>query len=164
MKIPGPGETGKVGLPFKPKKDGVKEGQGFEKILAGEKGEIEGVKNQKIGQTPQTKGPQFPSEIAMSPVEAAGKIGGMTDQKKAILLTEQVLARLDFLKSALENPNVSLPKFSPLIETLEADGKNLEEISSKTLSDPKLKSIAGETATLVATEVMKFNRGDYGDV
>lgn len=164
MKIPGPGETGNVGLPFKPKKDGVKGGQDFGKILAGEKEKIEGVKNQKISQTLQTKGPQFPSEIAMSSVEAAGETGGTTDQKKAILLTEQVLAQLDFFKSALGNPNVSLPKFSPLIETLNAGGKNLEEISSKTLSDPKLKSLTGETATLVAIEVMKFYRGDYGDV
>lgn len=164
MKVTGPGDAGKIGFPPKTKKDGIKGGPGFGNILAEEKDKLEGAKNQKISQTAKVKGPEFPSDISLKSLEAAGKIGGATDQQKAILLTEQVLARLDFFKSALGSTKLNMGKFSPLIETLKIDVKNLEEISSKMLSHPKLKSLTDETATLAALEVMKFDRGDYGSV
>ena len=162
MKIFGPGETGKVGLDHIRKKDGVKKGQDFAKVLADEKGKVQGIKNEKISQTKQAAIPQFPSHQALTSVEAVGRTGEGTDLMKAIKLTEQVIGRLDFFKAALENQKVDITKFSPLIEALKNDGKNLEEISTNLSSHPQLKTLADETSTLAAKEVLKFYRGDYG--
>ena len=98
----------------------------------------------------------------MTSLESSGKGGEVINREKLIAVTEKVLTRLEFFKSALENPKVDLSKFSPLVESLKNDGNNLEAISSKISSDAQLKNLADEASTLAAMEVMKFYRGDYG--
>lgn len=162
MKILGPDEVGKTGFQAKQKKEGIKEGQYFGKILAEESEKVKGIKSKKVSGSKQAAGPQFPSHLSLASVEKGGKIGELTDQNKILMLTEQVLTRLDFFKSALENPKVDITKFSPLVESLKIDGKSLEEIAPKISSNLQLKSLADETSILAAMEAIKFYRGDYG--
>jgi hypothetical protein len=165
MKILGPGETGKTGIQPKQKKEGITGGQDFGKILAEESEKIKGIKSEKVSGSTEASGPRFPSNLLLDSVESVakgGKTGELTDQKKILALTEQVLARLDFFKAALENPKVDISKFSPLIESLKNDSKSLEKIAPLVSSNPALKSLADDTLTLAATEAAKFYRGDYG--
>lgn len=162
MEVLGPGETGKAGFQAKQKKEGIKGEQDFGKILAEESEKVKGVKSKKVSGSKQAAGPQFSSHLSLASVEKGGKIEKLTDQNKILTLTEQVLTRLDFFKSALENPKVDITKFFPLVESLKIDGKSLEEIAPKISSNPQLKSLADETSTLAATEAIKFYRGDYG--
>ena len=162
MKIIGPEESGKIGFKPTQKKDGVKNRQNFAKVLAEENEKIKGLKSEKAGQSQQTASPQFPKHFSLTSLESSGKGGEVINREKLIAVTEKVLIRLEFFKSALENPKVDLSKFSPLVESLKNDGNNLEAISSKISSDAQLKNLADEASTLAAMEVMKFYRGDYG--
>mgnify|MGYP001268107884 FL=1 len=162
MKIFGPDELGKAGFKPTQKKDGVKGGQDFSKVLAEESNKITGTKSEKAGQTKQAAGPQFPEHIPLTSLDSVGNAGNAIDREKLIAMTEKLLTRLEFFKSALENPKVDINKFSPLAELLKKDGNSLEEISAKLASDFPLKGLADETAALAATESIKFFRGDYG--
>ncbi|HJP17534.1 MAG: hypothetical protein CMD96_04155 [Gammaproteobacteria bacterium] len=162
MKIFGPDELGKAGFKPTQKKDGVKGKQDFSRVLAEESNKIKGAKSEMAGQTKQTAGAQFPEHIPLTSLDSVGKAGEAKDREKLIAMTEKLLTRLEFFKSALENPKVDISKFSPLAELLKKDGNSLEEISAKLSSDFPLKGLADETAALAATESIKFYRGDYG--
>lgn len=159
MKIIGPEESGKVAFIPNKKNDGVKGGQEFSRVLAEESKKIKGAKTENTGQTKQAAVPQFPKHIPLTSLESGGK--AIIDRENLIAMTEKILTRLEFFKSALENPKVDINKFLPLVESLKNDGNSLEEISAKIPSDIPLKSLADETAALAVTESIKFYRGDY---
>lgn len=159
MKIIGPKELGKIDPKPTQKKDEVKGGQDFSNVLSEESKKIKGAKIGKAGQTKQAAGPQFPKHIPLTSLESGGK--AIIDRENLIAMTEKILTRLEFFKSALENPKVDINKFLPLVESLKNDGNSLEEISAKIPSDIPLKSLADETAALAVTESIKFYRGDY---
>ncbi len=159
MKIIGPKESGKIDLKPAQKKDEVEGGQDFSRVLSEESKKIKGAKTEKAGQTKQAAGPQFPKHIQLASLESGGKT--IIDHEKLLAMTEKVLRRLEFFKSAIENPKVDISKFLPLVESLKNDGNSLEEISAKIPSDIPLKGLADETAVLAATESIKFYRGDY---
>lgn len=159
MEILGPGEAGKLGFHSNKKKEGVKGGQDFAKVLSNE---MQGAKTEKTGQSKQAADPHFPTHFALNQVDSDGKTANAAHPGKVIEMAEKVLARLEFFQAALDSPKVEISKFSPLIESLKSDRNSLEEIASQIASDPKLKNLADETAALAATEVIKYNRGDYG--
>ena len=159
MKIFGPDEPGKIGLKPTLKKDEVKGGKDFARILAEENKVATGAKSENAGQSKQAEGPHFPSHIPLTSLDSEGEV---KNREKAAALAEKVLDRLEFFKSALENPKVDISKFSSLIESLKNEGNSLEKVSAKISSGNPLKNLTEETATLAATEVIKFNRGDYG--
>ncbi len=162
MKIIGPEESGNLGFKPTQKKSEVKGGQDFSRVFAEESKKIKGAKIEKGGQTKEAAGPQFPKHSPLTSLESLGKAGEAISSEKLIAMTEKLLTRLEFFKSALENPKVDISKFSPLVESLKKDGNNLEDISAKISSDVPLRGLADEIAALAATESLKFYRGDYG--
>jgi len=80
---------------------------------------------------------------------------------QGVRAAEKALSLLEEYQRAIGNPRVTLREIDPLVRSLAEETRGLEGwMKNLSPSDP-LKLIMDEVGILSATEIGKFNRGDY---
>ena len=102
----------------------------------------------------------MPMAIQRPPVATIDRQVGIEEVNTQI---DDSLAALDAYRDALADPEMNLREISPLLDTLEASGRQLDEqlagLSSD--ADAPLRQIGAETSALIVAEKARFYSGTY---
>jgi len=83
------------------------------------------------------------------------------EENPIIEQTEKLLDTLDNYREKLQNPDVGLEEFYPLISEMEMRKEGLASALKSLPEGDGLKDILNEAMVISSVEVAKFNRGDY---
>ena len=84
-----------------------------------------------------------------------------TIHSQTLQATDRTLEVLERYQRALINPEVSLKKIAPLVESLSGEVEGLTGMSAKLPPTDPLQEMLKELGILSAVEIQKFKRGDY---
>jgi hypothetical protein len=87
--------------------------------------------------------------------------GAPTPQSQGVQATEKTLDLLERYREALSDPQVSLKKVYPLVQSLRQEVQEMNRWTDHLPPSDPLRKIMGEIGVLSSVEVEKFNRGDY---
>jgi hypothetical protein len=87
--------------------------------------------------------------------------GAPTPQSQGVQATEKTLDLLERYQEALSDPQVSLKKVYPLVQSLRQEVQEINRWTDHLPPSDPLRKIMGEIGVLSSVEVEKFNRGDY---
>ncbi len=112
----------------------------------------------------QTTSP-LPSHIEVEPVSNAAFVPKLEEihqvQLQGIEAAEGTLSLLEQYQKAMANPDVSLKKVDPLVQSLSKEVNGLNLFSEKLSPSDPLQKILTEVGIVSAVEIEKFRRGDY---
>lgn len=87
--------------------------------------------------------------------------GAPTPRSQGVQATEKTLDLLERYQEALSDPQVSLKKVYPLVQSLRQEVQEMNRWTDHLPPSDPLRKIMREIGVLSSVEVEKFNRGDY---
>ncbi len=87
--------------------------------------------------------------------------GAPTPQSQGVQAMERTLDLLERYREALSDPQVSLKKVYPLVQSLRQEVQEMNRWTDQLPPSDPLRKIMGEIGILSSVEIEKFNRGDY---
>ena len=102
------------------------------------------------------------SPALMQPISAI-KFQPLSLENKnfAIEHVDNILNLLDKYRTQLADPQVTLRRIEPLMNTIEKEKEQLSSVMDSLASEEGLKDIVNRTLVTASLEIIKFNRGDY---
>jgi hypothetical protein len=150
MKINGSDEIIKSGYTHKPVRKEQALNDDFKNIL---KASVERTEHHQA----KTQSPAL-----MQPISAI-KFQPLSSENKSITIDrlDNLLNLLDNYQKQLADPQVSLRRIEPLMNTIEKEKEQLSSVLDSLASEDGLKDIVNRTLITASLEVIKYNRGDY---
>ena len=102
------------------------------------------------------------SPALMQPISAI-KFQPLSPETNSITIDrlDNLLNLLDNYQKQLADPQVSLRRIEPLMNTIEKEKEQLSSVLDSLASEDGLKDIVNRTLITASLEVIKYNRGDY---
>jgi len=151
-------------LPQPEKKEGAESRElDFQKILGDAKAKLNDAM-QGPDPTPSDKeaGLQVSPTTSLHPVHF---LLGLQDmdliRSQGLQATENTLEMLEAYQRAMADPEASLKKIDPLVQSLSREVGNITILSGKLSPSDPLQRILTELGIICSVEIEKFNRGEY---
>ena len=135
-----------------------------DKALGKEQAQNDDFKNilkASVERTPHHRAKTQPPAL-MQPISAI-KFQPLPPENKSITIErlDNILNLLDNYRKQLADPQVSLRRMEPLMNTIEKEKEQLSSLLDAIASEDGLKDIVNRTLITASLEVIKYNRGDY---
>jgi hypothetical protein len=135
-----------------------------DKALGKEQAQNDDFKNilkASVERTPHHQAKTQPPAL-MQPISAI-KFQPLPPENKSITIErlDNLLNLLDNYRKQLADPQVSLRRMEPLMNTIEKEKEQLSSLLDAIASEDGLKDIVNRTLITASLEVIKYNRGDY---
>jgi len=108
------------------------------------------------------------SEIPSDPAQAVRALNILAGQSEAsqvrsqgIKAAENALSLLEKYQEAIADPQMTLKKVDPLVQSLSQNVNDLNSLSDKLPASDPLRKIINEIGIVSMVEVQKFNAGEY---
>ena len=150
MKINGIDELIKTGQGEKSARQKAVETDDFKKIL---KASVEKTANHPV------KAHQSPSLHPLSGVRLQPL--SLETKHATVERVDNLLNLLDRYRKQLADPEMTLRKIEPVIQTIIKEKEQLTSLLDAVANEDGLKDIVNRTLITASLEVIKFNRGDY---
>lgn len=82
-------------------------------------------------------------------------------RSQGIMAAESTLNILEKYQKAIGDPQMTLKKVDPLVQSLSQEVNDLNSLSDKLPASDPLKKIMSEISIVSTVEIEKFNRGEY---
>jgi hypothetical protein len=125
--------------------------------------------NNKVASPPATSPlskdvDEIPSDPALA-VKASSIFAGHSEvpqlRSQGIKAAENALSLLERYQEAIADPQMTLKKLDPLVQSLSQNVNDLTSLSDKLPASDPLKEIISEIGIVSMVEVQKFNAGEY---
>ena len=135
----------------------------FQKLLQ------EAKKNDEVASLPATSPlskevSEIPSDPALA-VKALNILAGQSEipqvRSQGITAAENALSLLEKYQEAIADPQMTLKKVDPLVQSLSQNVNDLSSLSDKLPASDPLRKIIDEIGIVTMVEVQKFNAGEY---
>ena len=125
--------------------------------------------NQSVGASKANPGLMLTPPIQpLAPGFEIGPVKGVMEvqpveqlRAQGVSTTEKTLDLLGQYQQALADPAQSLKQINPLVESLSQKVEQLQKLTQQFADGDPLQKIIREVGVVSATEIAKFNRGDY---
>jgi len=107
---------------------------------------------------------EIPSDPALA-VKALNTLAGQSQvpqvRSQGIKAAENALSLLERYQEAIADPQMTLRKLEPLVQSLSQNVNDLKSLSDRLPASDPLKKIINEIGIVSMVEVQKFNAGEY---